>query len=76
MPPTWESCPDSQIKCNVDKVCYDSYYEYCMVCLNLTQEECVCRNEVGIYYDGESCKVATGDDTYYDGECISGECVE
>jgi len=33
-------------------------------------------DEIGIFDDGTSCMVVTGDDTYYSGECQDGVCEE
>lgn len=74
MPPSWYKCGDSQIRCIVDSVCYSYYFAYCLYCLTLSQIECDCRDENGLYDDGTSCMYITGDDTYIDGECKSGEC--
>lgn len=76
LPPTWTACEEAQFRCDLDSVCYDSYFEYCRYCDALTQGQCSCRGEEGLYDDGTSCLQVTGDDTLYDGECINGECVD
>ena len=75
LPPSYQGCEDTQTRCDKDQVCYDDYLSYCLHCLALSQEECVCRDEKGIYPDGTSCRVITGDDTLYHGECQNGECI-
>ena len=76
MPPADHECENYQIRCDVDQVCYNNYISYCLHCLTLSQEECDCRDENGIFDDGTSCIVVTGDDTYYNGECQDGKCEE
>jgi hypothetical protein len=76
LPPTDHECEDTQIRCDADQVCYDYYSRYCRHCLTLSQEECVCRDENGIFDEGTYCIVTTGDDTYYSGECQDGICEE
>jgi hypothetical protein len=75
LPPSDNDCDDTQIKCDEDQTCYDDYFSYCLHCLALSQEECVCRDENEIFDDGTVCMVVTGDDTIDYGECQNGECV-
>ena len=75
LPPSDYDCDETQIKCDEDQVCYDDYSSYCLHCLALSQEECVCRDENEIFDDGTDCMVITGDDTIDYGECQNGECV-
>ena len=74
MPPSHYECDDSQIGCDVDRVCYDDHFSYCLHCLALSQEECVCQGKNEIFDDGTDCMVVTGDDTYSSGECQNGKC--
>ena len=75
LPPSDYVCNETQIKCNEDKVCYDNYFSYCLHCLALSQEECVCRDENQIFDDGTNRMVVRGDDIIDHGKCQSGECV-
>ena len=72
--PSYKQCEDTSIKCDKDKVCYESYDSYCLYCEQLTQIECNCRDKDGVYPNGAYCRIITGDDTYIDGECRSGKC--
>lgn len=74
MPPSDYECQDDQIKCDVDKVCYDNYRSYCQKCLTLSQEECACQNEEGVLPDNEHCEIFQGD-VIYRGTCQQGKCV-
>lgn len=71
-PPSDHEC--NGIKCEVDKVCYN-YRDYCQHCLVLPHEECVCRDEGGIYPDGTFCQFFLSGDVYVIGECQDGKCV-
>lgn len=75
MPPSNYECKDSEIKCDTDNVCYDTYNSYCLSCLALSQEECACRNRNGALADGESCKVIISADAYVNGTCQNGKCI-
>jgi hypothetical protein len=72
--PSYEQCGNTSIKCDVDKVCYENYPLYCSYCEQLSQRECDCRDQEGVYPDGTDCIIITGDDTYENGECRSGKC--
>ena len=74
LPPSDYPCDNSSIKCEGDLVCYENYDEYCLYCEQLTQIECHCRDEDGLYPDGTYCMIVTGDDTYRSGQCQSGRC--
>ncbi len=74
LPPSDYQCDNASIKCDVDKVCYENYDSYCLYCEQLTQFECNCRDEDGLYPDGTYCMIVTGDDTYINGQCKSGRC--
>ena len=74
MPPSDCECDSTQTRCDVDQVCYDNYFSYCLHCRALSQEECVCRDENGIYANGTYCRVVVGDDRLFSGECQNGEC--
>ena len=73
MPPSDRECEDVQTRCDVDQVCYDSYYSYCIYCLALNQAKCRCRDENGIFDDGTPCMMISGD-VLSEGECQDGEC--
>jgi len=75
MPPSDHECDDTQTKCDVDEVCYDNYFSYCLYCLALSQEECACRDaRGGIFADGTPC-IVVGGCIVSEGECQDGLCV-
>lgn len=74
MPPSDYECEDSQTRCEIDQVCYGRYQDYCQHCLALSQEECVCRDEEGIFPDGTYCEFFISGDAIVMGECQDGKC--
>jgi len=74
MPPSDHECEDTQTRCDIDQVCYDDYYSYCVYCLALSQSQCRCRDENEIFEDGTYC-LMTGGDIVVEGECQNGECI-
>jgi hypothetical protein len=75
MPPSDYECEESHIKCEIDQVCYDRYQDYCQHCLALSHQECVCRDEDGIFPDGTHCEFFVSGDAYMMGECQDGICI-
>lgn len=75
MPPSDHECEGSQIRCEMDQVCYDSYLSYCKSCLDFSQYKCVCRDENGILPDGTECMIMLSNDSFMIGECQDGECI-
>jgi len=80
MPPSDHECESFETRCESDQVCYDirytsSYHYYCRICLDFSQEECVCRDEDGILPDGTLCEIWFSNDVLMYGECQDGECV-
>lgn len=73
LPPSDYECEESEIKCEHDQVCY-SPFTYCRHCLELSTQECACRDENGVFPDGTSCGYLTSD-IYIIGECQDGECI-
>ncbi|MCK5255915.1 MAG: hypothetical protein KAQ81_07830 [Deltaproteobacteria bacterium] len=73
MPPSDQEC--NGIKCEIDQVCYDRYQDYCQHCLALSHQECVCRDENGIFPDGTFCQFFISGDVIMMGECQDGECI-
>jgi len=73
MPPSDQEC--NAIKCEIDQVCYDRYRDYCQHCLALSHQECVCRDEDGIFPDGTFCQFFISGDVIMMGECQDGECI-
>lgn len=74
LPPSYHGCDDKKIRCDVDQVCYDDFFSYCLHCSVLSQEECVCRDENGTYTNGTYCRIVEGDDRIFSGECQNGKC--
>jgi hypothetical protein len=72
LPPSDYECEESEIKCEHDQVCYSTFF-YCEFCLELSPQECVCRDENGTFPDGTSCEF--GGDAIITGECQDGECI-
>lgn len=74
LPPADARCDEGQMKCDVDKVCYDRYQNYCLFCLALTQKECACRDESGLLDNGTTCNQFTRPDAIETGKCFRGKC--
>ena len=73
LPPSDHPCEASEIKCDHDHVCY-STLSYCQYCLGLSHQECVCRDESGVFPDGTVCEFFLSGDIIIRGECQDGEC--
>lgn len=72
--PSDYECSGTDIKCSRDGLCYDNDRGYCYRCLLMTQEECACRDEKGVYPDGAECWLYYGGDVLQSGTCKNGNC--
>jgi len=74
LPPSDRECGESEIKCEYDQVCY-SPSAYCQHCLELSPQECACRDQNGTFQDGIKCEFFVSGDAILTGECLEGECI-
>ncbi|MHB8110776.1 MAG: hypothetical protein ACYDHW_12185 [Syntrophorhabdaceae bacterium] len=67
-------CTKGQLLCSRDKLCWNSFPEYCRFCLELRVEECACRSEKGIAPDASACMYFVSGDVMCPGKCRNGKC--
>ena len=81
--PSDQSCKAGELRCAKDNVCYpwitdysfDYWESYCLSCENLTREECICRNDDGIFPDNTTCHYPASPDFFPPGQCRGGVCI-
>lgn len=72
--PPCGSCPQGQLECASDRVCYDNFTDYCLRCEGHGPAQCACGSPAGPLPEGEMCSYQNSGDTFLQGTCGGGRC--
>lgn len=67
-------CQSNQFRCALDNTCWDSFDQFCRICLGKEKEQCACQSPQGDLPDGSDCQYWISGDVLEAGKCASGWC--
>lgn len=67
-------CQSNQFRCALDNTCWDSFDQFCRLCLGKEKEQCACQSSQGDLPNGSDCQYWISGDVLEAGKCTSGWC--